>query len=733
MPNEFYKRSTPDKVSVTQAAVAGPNRQQEIEGNARRTQSIISGLNGLVSLGAGIEKAADTYAAKKTKEATAKGTELAQGEKPRPDSDFWSGDAGQEAYDSVKAENTVKQLPAFVDQYITENGKKPLDEMSADERRIIVAEARGKFFDQDTVKNAPHRNKAEAYANEVVDKQLSFYDNKAKTVGAAKAKMAVEEAVSGDLQAFGGSSKELDDIIDAKMLTYQQVLTDPTGEDTQTTVVSGLVSSVMSDSPDLNAMAYLKSPEAKNRFGHLEGFDKAVKQANDFSLKAQNAAAVKARDEDENGFYGVLSAGGFTTVDQVRQHLDGTVLDEKDKFSLMNKAVKHMKLSSAADNLQQYYDDKNFGVINSASQEDLGALFERNVMPKNLNLDAVLNADASQDPQAGDMQNNFAKWVKEGHNVPKYVSEHLNSNINAGNTVVWNNRLATYQRMSQRLGATGLAKLYTSDTQAALEEYAALSADVVMKPEDKKQALTNFLEGSKQDRITGFSTNYAIRKEIIDEDKGILGELTKFAAEGGGDTTLDFDVPADLQPFTTTRNNSDTSTSGYAVKSLVGNYSIYRRQNPSADPQVALRKAKNDFLSQNVWVDWADKSTYVPREFGENFAERGMSYIRDSGVISRLAVSEGLPPEVIERKVTIEPSSDYHSSRKLSIFYDGIEQSQQFTLDQFDKKTSLLSSQERMKIERENKDVRNSPEYKARQEKLMKMQKSLRTFGFGMN
>lgn len=739
MASEFYKRSQQDAQGVSQSAVAGPDMREAAQGNERRTKSIVDGLDSLVNMAAGLKKAGDIYAEGKTKEAIAKGQTAAMKGEARPESpDFWSGNAQQEAYDDVRSEGAVADLPDYVTTHMANNKeiKKPLDEMSRDERQGWVTKARADFFKERKLDDSPYKLKAEQHANLLVAKQLDMMDKEAVNLRDSKAQVNVSNLVSKTISAFGGSPAEIDSVLDADLQKYKQSLGDAQGEKTNGAIVSGLLQSVMSEKPNLKTLGYLQSPEAKSRFGHMQGFDKAVKQASDYSLKAQNAETVKLKAAAENEFYGLLNVGGFSTKEEVQTQLDNypdSILDQGDKYSLMNKALKHIKNNSDADSLQGAIATKNFGVVNAANQDALLTSFERNVMSKSTDIDAILNADEDPESPAMASQNAFTKWVKEGYNVPNHVKQHLNSPINAGNTNAWDRRLATYQRMSQRLGATGVAKLYETDTQASLDEYASLTADVVMKPEDKKQALTNFIEGAKQDRISGLSTNATIRKEMMDEDKGIIGKLQEFAAEGGGDTTVDFSTPSDLQPFTTMRSNSDTAVSGYAVKSLAGNYSIYRRQNPNAEPEVALRKAKNDFLNQNLWVDWADKSTYVPREFGENFAKRGMDYVRDSGIISRLSVSEGLPPEVIERKVTIEPSSDYHSSRKMSIYYDGIEQSHQFNLQQFDKKVGLLSAQERMKIERENSDLRNSPEYKAKQEKLMKFQRSLGTFGFMPN
>lgn len=740
MAGEFYQGAKQQQIGQGIGALKGPDMSQAQSASDRRTKSIINGLDGLVNLGAGAASQLQAYSAEEQKKATLKGTtEANTGVKSTASYDVFSLDAQQEAYDDVKAEVAVAGLPQFTDEHLANNKniKKPLDELSPEELKGYMAEARSEYFKVNELNDSPIRNKAEAYANEMSGKQFSINIEKARGVRQAKAQNDITTLVTKRVNAFQGSPSDIDADLEIEVKKYQQSLGDPTGTKTKETIVTGLLNSVMQEKPNLNTLSYLKSEEAKARFGELEGFDKAVEQADRFSTAAQNSLLVKEKAATENKLFGLLNNGGFSSKEEVQAELDqidDNVYDQQNKFNFMNKAIKHMKLTEGVDNLQGAVKQKQFGVVNSARQELVVAAFERNAFPKNADLDTILNyeSDNPNDPIL-DQQNSFTKWVQDGFNVPNFVKEHLNSPINAGNTNVWDKRLATYQRMSQRLGATGLSKLYNSDTQASLDEYAALTADVTMKPEMRKQALTNFMEGAKQDRVTGLSTNATIRQEIMDDDKGIMKSLQQFAAQGGGDTTMNFDVPPDLQPFTSFSSNSDTSMTGYAVKSLAGNYSVYRRQNPNADTEVALRKAKNDFLNQNYWVEWNSKSTYVPREFGDDFATRGMKYVKDSGIITRLSISESLPPEVIERKITVEPSSDYHSSRKMSVYYDGIEQDERFSFDQFDRNISLLSASERQKIQKQDSDRRNSKEYKDKQEKINRMNKSLRTFGFGMN
>lgn len=740
MANEFYRgQKRKEQIGASVQSVRGPDMSEQLRGSQRRTQAILNGIDGLKSVAAAGERLVGKISDSKVQEAKDRGASTATAGGPRPeDNDFWTGDAAQKAYDDVASETAVQDLPRYIEQHMANNAniKKPFNELTSEERLGYMQEAKTAYMKERKLSEKPYAGRIDMYANEMMGKQNQIYNKQQRAAKESEAENNISQLVMKRTNAFGGNAQEIDDTLGLEMTKYQQSLGDPSGIRTKEAIVTGLVQSVMSDDPNLKALAYLKSEQAQKRFGDVQGYTKAVKQATDFSQKAQNAAIAKQKAGHENEFYGLLNAGQFTNQDEVQEALDmypDNVIDQEQKFNMMNRAMRFIKQNQAADSLQDAIGQKNFGVVNSAKQEDLTVSFERNVMSKSQDLDTILNYQGGPNDPETTAQTAFTKWVMDGFNVPNYVKDHLNSPINAGNTAVWDKRLATYNRLSQRLGATGLSKLYTSETQASLDEYAALTADTVMKPEDKKQALTNFLEGAKEDRITGLSVNHSIRKEILDEDKGFLKEMQSFLAEGGGDTTLDMSVPPDLQPFTTTRSNSDTGINGYAMKSLMGNYSVYRRQNPNAEPEVALRKAKNDFLSQNLWVDWAEKATYVPREFGANFATEGMRYIKDSGIIQRLAVTEGLPEEDIEKKVTIEPASDYHQSRKMSIFYDGIEQNEKFTLQQFDKKVSLLSAQERAKIEKENADLRNSPEYKARQERIMRFQKSMRTFGFGMN
>lgn len=741
MAEEFYRGpQRRDQAGVNIGAVGGPNMAEAIEGNNRRTRSIINGLESLVTLGKGIgNQLQKNVADPATAAAKAKGAkEALAGQESSAGFDMWSGNAQQEAYVDVTAENMVKDMPDYSERWLANNKdiKKPLDEMTPDERASWLGKAREAFFEERKIKDSPYQQKAEQYANEINGKHLDYLNKKSLDLRDAKAQNNITSLVAKTVNAYSGEPQDVDSLMDAEFTKYRQALGDASGEKTKQVVVSGLLQSVMQENPNLNTLKYLKSEEAQKRFGDMEGFDRAVKQADDFSTKAQRSALVKQKAVMENEFYGLVNSGGFASEEAVQRQLDqypDEVIDQGEKYTLKAKAMKHIKLLQAADTLKPAIAQKQFGIVNSAPQEDLAVAFERNVMPKNMDIDAALTAQGGPNDPETQIQNSFTKWVVDGFNVPNHVKEHLNSPLNVSNTQGWDRRLATYQKMSQRLGPSGVAKLYDTETQANIEEYAAITGDTTLKPEDKKQALMNFMNGTRRDRLTGLSTNAQIRKEIMDKDSDILKDLQSFAAEGGGDTTFNFDVPTDLQPLTTTRSNSDVGINGYAMKSLMGNYSIYRRQNLNEKPEVALRKAKNDFLNQNVWVDWAEKSTYVPREFGENFAERSLQYIRDTGIVARLSVVEGLDPEMIERKITIEPSSDYHSSRKMSIFYNGIEQDQKFTFEQFDKRIGLLDAKERRAIEKEVSDRRNDPEYRKKQQRLQQFQKSLNFFGVPNN
>lgn len=744
MANDFYKGARrQERIGAPINAVQGPNMSEAAEGNRRRTASILSGLDGIMAIGKGAVSIGTAYADKKTKEASLQGAAAAKTGAPRPEEeDFWSGDAAQKAYDDISGEIAVRDLPAYVERHMANNPdiKKPFDELTPEERSSYMLKARDAYFKEKGLEDKPFKSQAELYAAEILSKQGQLFDREATKMREQKAMNNVATLVQNSTDAFGGDPAAIDKTIaaDWDSKRYQQSLGDPTGAKTKQAMLTGLFSSVLTDSPNLKSLNYLKSPEAKARFGDVEGFDKALAQADKWSTRAQVSAVAKQKVLMENDFYGILNTDGFTSKEEVQAKLDEfptEVIDEGQKFSLMAKAMKHIKRMQGADALQGAIAQRNFGVVNSAKQEELETAFSRNVMSKNSDIDALLTSEVKPDTPEEYTQNAFTKWVMDGYNLPSYVKEHFNAPINAGNTAVWDKRLATYNKMSQRLGPTGVSKLYNSETAAALDEYASLSADTVMKPEDRKQAIINFMNGAKEDRVTGLSTNSSIRRELLDKEEGVIKELQQFAAEGGGDTTLDFSTPSDLQPFMTMRDNSDTSLDGYAMKTLMGNYSIYRRQNMSEDPKVALRKAKNDFLAQNVWVDWNGKSTYVPREFGENFSTKGMEYVKSTDLLTRIAVTEGIPVEAVEKRVTIQPASDYHQSRKMSVYFDGIEQDEKFTFEQYDKSTSVLDVNRRTRINKQYNDMRNSPEYKAKQERLIKFQKSLDRmgFGFGMN
>jgi hypothetical protein len=170
------------------------------------------------------------------------------------------------------------------------------------------------------------------------------------------------------------------------------------------------------------------------------------------------------------------------------------------------------------------------------------------------------------------------------------------------------------------------------------------------------------------------------------------------------------------------------------MTSLRGNYLVYR--NAGIPKDDALRKAKDDFLYKNYWVDFKQESVYAPREFGTDFAQQGMAYAKSRGFISQLAAQDGIDEDMVEARVSIKPSFDYQTTRKMAIFYKGYEQPMTFSFKDFSKHKGITSQAELDALEKKDFDKRNSPEFKAQNEKKQKLMKSMdrmMNYRFGFN
>jgi hypothetical protein len=748
MANQFYKQQVGNKEAM-QSAVTGPDMQEGYKANARRAESLANAMDGLVSATKGAVTWGNKVARDKSEIAAAKGKAQANaGQANSQESeDFWSGNAQTEAYNTTRGENAVADMPQFIEKNVAEQYaekrksnpdqyNKEFDELSNEERSGMATKAYETYLKDNKIVGSPYEASARTYGSALLNKTSQFINAKSREITNQKAEANVTAASMGVINNFK-SPADIDEQIAAQELQWKQTLGDPNGTKTQTAVMKGVLGSVMKPVPNLDALTYLNSPEAKKRFGHIDGYDKADKHTTAW----RKADVYEKKTGMENQFYSLLNVGELTNEAEVDAELGkypDMYIDAKDKFILKNKALKHLRTTGEAETLQGAIATKNFGVVNAAKEDVRVAAFERNVMEMNEPVGPIITHQ-SNDPKDPILkkQNAFMAWMKDGFNPPQFVKQNLNTELvptfDKGDPML--ERIATHQKISRTLGRSGVSKLFDTDTQASVDMYNRIANDSSLStPKDKALAYNKFVVSTKESMATGRSPIAAIQKEIVEPD--FMSELQSFAQEGGGDTTFNFGVPSDLQPFMTTRNNSDMEEGGYAMKSLTGNYAVYRQSGLPKDQ--ALRKAKDDFLYKNYWVEWDKKATYAPREYGTDFNVRGMEYAKGKGWIDQIAKQNGIAPEdkdIVESRISIEPSFDYATTRKMSVFYDGVEQPMNFSFREFSQYKGVTDKNELDALEKKDFDKRKSPEYIKDQERKQKFMKSLdrMRFGFGVN
>ena len=716
----FYQGYKKENVAGNMVnAAPTPDVNTAMQSNARRTQSLISSIDSIAKAGELVIQTADAEVQKTAKQIGA--NEAGQGKASSANVWSWGGETQQAAYNQVRGELVVRDMPSTIEQYLKEDKEitKPLDEMSDDERAVAYSRARQRFFKEKGIEGSQFSIEANLAANEVQAKHLSYMNKQATDLRQAKSIATISELVAKDSMNYGGDPKALEASIEANFNKYAIALGGT--QQANEAVANGLLKAVTSDKPSLEALQYLKSPEAKKRFGSFEGFDKVVQQAEVHTQKVKNAYADEVRKQAESGFYINLSGGAFTNKKEVDDYLNSTNLDAKTKFDLTNKALRYLKQREGAVSIQPYIDSKQYNVVNAQKPEVLEEAFSINVgSPGNMNLQTMTIQQ----------ENALVNWVKNGYNVPKWVAKFGDSPLNNGDTKSLDAQLNLYSKLKARLGETGVGTIFSSNTQAKLDEWARLRTDTTLAPSDRKKVLDEFDRASQVD-ITGSSVNLQIRKEL-DVDDGIGGQILNFVSEGGSNI---FGGKDDLQPLTTfsdmTTDADSAPSLNYAKNAVSGNYATYRRA--GLTQEQALKRAQDDFQARNQWVEWTygkSKNTYIPKEFGDDFANKSMTYLEKTKVLDRIALEEGTTVEEVKKAVTIQPARDYNATRRVSVFYNGIEKSIGFNADQFHKEQGLLKRDEIQKIIQETRKRNSSPEWIKQQKNLSTVQSIMRGLGF---
>lgn len=719
MVQQTYRGYKKEQVSSLVQATPAPDSQETYQNNQRRTAGIVSSINNLVNAGNTAVAVADKGI--KEKAATKGKLEGGSGNESTANEYSWGGEEQQKAYNSVKAELVTRDMPSTIEEYIKNDSevKKPMDEMSSDERAVVYGRARERYFKEKGIEGSSYQEDANLVANDIQSKHLTVMAKQSTDLRQAKALRNISDMVAADAKSYGGDPVAFEASLNTKFDKF--AISVGGTKQAQEAVANGLLASVMSPTPSMEALRYLKSDEAKTRFSSFEGFDQVVKQADAYTTKVQNAYKAEVKKNAESGFYINLSGGAFTSKEDVTGYLDNTNLDPEEKFNLTNKALNYLKTRKGADDIQGAIDNRQYNIVNAQKPEVLEAAFSRNVgSPDELNLRSM---NIQQ-------ENALVDWVNKGYNVPKWISKFGDSPLNNGDQVAMDSQLKMYSNLKTRLGEKGTGTIFSSETSAKMELWARLRSDTTLAPADRRKTLDEFDKAAQADPITGIVMNADIAKEL-GEDK--LGpKILDFVAEGGSNFISGSD---DLQPFFTTSDMTATGSEpslDYAKNSVMGNYAIYRRAGLSQDDSIA--RAKLDFQKKNQWVEWkegSDKNSYIPREFGDGFAENSMKYLENTKALDAIALDENLSVEQVKKKITIQPARDYNSTRKVSVYFDGIEKPIGFTADQFHKAERLLNQSEINKVITESSRRSNNPEFIKQQKQLSAVQSLMKGMSFG--
>lgn len=718
MAQTFYRGAKREQVSTQVQAQQAPDISQTLNANARRTESLMGSIDALNKLATGTLNMADTYVKKEAVEKAK--LEASSGQDSTADKFAWGGPEQQAAYNTVRAEYQVRDMPSSIDRYMKEDpeNKKPLDEMTEPERAAAYARSRQRYFKEKGIEGSTYQTQAEIAANDLQSKHLSALGKQAQVIGQAKAMQGVAETIAADARTYGGDPVGLESHIEANFNKYALSLGG--SEKAQEAIAKGLLTSVTTSNPSLEALTYLKSKEAKKRFSAYEGFDQVVKQADVFTTQAQAAYKDKLKKTEEQGFYTNLMNGAWTKKEDITSYFKETkYTTPEEQFNLTNKALKYLDVRKGADSIDKSIKSKEYNIVNAAKPEVIKEAFGRYV-----GTESTLNLAAMTPAQ----EQGLVNWVKDGYIVPEWIANIGNSkNISNGNPAILDSQLNIYNTMMDRLGSSTVGAIFDSKTSAKMELYARLKTDVTLSPSERTATLNNFDKNSEVDPITGMSRDAAIAREFSEKGDDISSDITNFVKEGGSRM---YGGPDDLQPWNVMSDIESAPAMNYATKEVAGNYSVYRHANIPQDE--ALQRAKDDFQKKNQWVTWdngATIHTYVPKQFGTDFVKQSNDYLTNIHAFKKIANDHFMSEEEAKKRITVQPSSDYNSTRKLSVYFEGIEQDISFNLDEYTKRKQVMRLDEVNKITEDYKKRIASPEFQAQQQQLTTVQKLMKDLG----
>lgn len=748
MAQQFYQKKVQGQ-TVNQNPVAGPDLSQAYRAVDIKKQQMTNAIEGLLAAGKGAVAVYDEKVTKpKIEEEKAKGSQLANQasayrkqvndpnlsqeerdaaqknldavETQGQEFSWFAGNARRDAFDGVAAENAVMSMPDAYEADRQEKAQaamndpeskfKSLEDMTPEERRLDYINFKSKYFKDAGIDGKPFSAKASLAADEVMNKHLGLLDRKAAAIRDQKAKNAVAINSATVIDAFSNDPAKADEVIASKMGVWSVAA----GGQAQANeaIVNGLMRAASGlENPDgipnENALAYLNSDQARQRFGGMEGFDSAIKQAKVNSNKfienrKRQAHAILVQD-----FHSNLMSNSFQSEKEVHDYFDtgvGKNFEAKEAFTLRNKALKYVKSQQAAINLDEAFALKRTGEINAQPPEVRDQLFGIKV--------GVFGKDMSVDNMRPEQLRGTVDWIKSGFTPPEVVVKFATSYPNYESTEdrqVMAKQADMYRFMSATMGDQ-VHKVFT-DTKVIgrLNLFNTLEGSTTMTDAEKIKAMQNY-----EAKLVPGSAAHEFEKQVnieLKADEKMSKKIMSFAKSG-----------TDTQPFL---NFSNNDSAPYASNRIKQSYKAYRASGFSSDE--AFKRASADFDMSHEWIEWEDGSnTYLPNRLGfKNTDELGYSlenqvknYLQTQDVLADFALSTGDTMEDVRKNITVRPEIG-DAGDTLAVYYKGAYTNVKFTPEQLNGSdaSSIYDKQKREEIKNKMSMIYTDAD---KQEKLKK-------------
>ena len=698
-------RLVPDQITGQISPTKGPDYSLEQRNIELRKQQMINAIDGLNAFGKGVVDLGKGLMLQQAGKAAEKGrSEAIEGKESTADDDWLFGSSQQKAYNQTAAKVKAAEMPdAFMSYYQQKAEQpdfKPLEEMTAQERRSQYAEFKAEFMKSSNGKS--YWGDLNIEADKTMDQHLSLISKQVSSFKQEQAIITVGRDAISTIESTlisTGSMAKVDEAIQANMNKWIAAAgTQAAAEQSILNNMVQLAAGLDDGKPKTNLAAYLQSPEARERFKKVKGFNKTVAQVTERVDKAVRAEQIQKAKAFEMEFYGHLNGGDFTTEKEFKEYLNKTTLDEKKKYELMNKAHKFLKDRSSAKSLEPFIRTGQAEVVNAAPEAVLEQAFGMQVAPvEHLNLAAMNKEQAA----------NLVEWLNKGFNVPKFVSRFGENTFDNGEQgqkkLEEQSSLYSFLRSAT---PTNVGKIFPSQTIGKLELYNRLASDSTMTPQEIKNSLQAY-DDAMQKNAAGISKHMEIQTEL--KQKDVAKSILKFSKDNS------------LQPWFTF-GSMDAYSQEWASDAVSHSYKAYRLSGlPQED---ALERAKSDFVDNNQWVNFSDgQRVFLPNDLGSDIENKAAEYLLTTGVLQKYALELDVPVESLRARSHVRPTRDYASTRQIELVIDGIPRDEKFTKVDLDTNAPLMEDAIYRSTLDQYRVRQESPEYIEQQKRINKIRR----------